>query len=263
MKTRVIIFALILCCFFIASMNVVVAQYSETFLDPKDDVIKQVSTDIEVNITENITTKPNIDIIELVCSRDYRKVTLKITVTGEIENIGDMLIWRLISDLEFYEEYTAGMSEEEINDFLFDLIEGADVVQYYFILGTSADDYTIIYINNEILVLDGEFKSLEASPPTVSGDKLTISFNLPSSKENLTEIFVFTNEGGMIPDLGEINYYDEIPITECNDEAPVGGDDNNGDENKDGSESGLTVFIALIVVFVIAGIAVVVYLIRR
>ena len=263
MRARVLIFALILCSFFIASMNVVIAQYSETFLDPKDDVIKQVYTDTDVNITENVTNKPNIDIREFVCSRNYRKVTLKITVTGEIENIGDMLIWRLISDLEFFEEYTAGMSEEEINDLLFGLIEGADVMQYYFILGTSADDYTIIYINNEILVLDGEFKSLEASPPIVSGDKLTISFNLPSSKENLTEIFVFTNEGGIIPDLGEINYYDEIPITECNDEAPVGGDDNNGDENKDDAESGLTVFIALIVIIAIAGIAVVVYLIRR
>ena len=57
MKTRVIIFALTLCCFFITSMNVVIAQYSETFLDPKDDVIKQEYSDIDVNITENVTNK--------------------------------------------------------------------------------------------------------------------------------------------------------------------------------------------------------------
>lgn len=253
MKTRVIIFALTLCCFFIASMNVVIAQYSETFLDPNDDVIKQEYSEIDVNITENVTNKPYIDIRELVCSRNYRKVTLELTVGDSIKDLGDI---RLL-DEEYLEQLDETMDYDELMELF-----SQTTVSYSIDLFSSDNEYVIMYVNKNVLIFDGDFNSLEASPPVVSDNTLTISFNLPSSKENLTGIAANTNEGGILG-LSDINYYDDMPITECNDEAPVGGDDNNGDENKDGSESGLTVFIALIVVFVIAGIAVVVYLIRR
>ena len=98
MIKRILIVCLILCGFLAASMNFAVAVYSETFPDDIGDVV-----DFETG--ENITGKDNLDIKELVCNRDYRKVTLKLKVEGVIENKGDILVWRLLFDTDFFENY--------------------------------------------------------------------------------------------------------------------------------------------------------------
>ena len=174
MIKRILIVCLILCGFLAASMNFAVAVYSETFPDDIGDVV-----DFETG--ENVTGKDNLDIKELVCSRDYRKVTLTLTVEGVIENKGDILVWRLLFDTDFFDEYTAGMTQAEKDELLLSMLQ-QDMVLYIFDLSTSDDIYQIIYTNNGVIILDGETNIIEEDTKSAIGNTLTISFNLPSSK---------------------------------------------------------------------------------
>lgn len=253
MIKRILIVCLILCGFLAASMNFAVAVYSETFPDDIGDVV-----DFETG--ENITGKDNLDIKELVCNRDYRKVTLKLKVEGVIENKGDILVWRLLFDTDFFDEYTAGMTQAEKDELLLSMLQ-QDMVLYIFDLSTSDDMYQIIYTNNGVLILDSETNIMEEDTKSASGNTLTISFNLPSSKENLSDIIVSASE---FSNLGETSHMDDLSA-ECNDEGPTGGNNNGGDSNQDDSDSGsgLTMFIALIAIIVIIGVIVAVIIIRR
>jgi len=253
MKKRILIVCLILCGFLAASMNFAVAVYSETFPDDIGDVV-------DFDTGENVTGKDNLDIKELACNRDYRKVTLKLTVEGVIENKGDILVWRLLFDTDFFDEYTAGMTQAEKDELLLSMLQ-QDMVLYIFDLSTSDDIYQIIYTNNGVIILDGETNIIEEDTKSAIGNTLTISFNLPSSKENLTDIIVSASE---FSNLGETSHMDDLSV-ECNDEGPTGGNNNSGDSNQDDSdfESGLTIFIALIAIIVIIGVIVAVIIIRR
>lgn len=255
MIKRILIVCLISCGFLAASMNFAVAVYSETFPDGIGDVV-----DFETG--ENVTGKDNLDIKELICSRDYRKVTLKLTVEGVIEDKGDILVWRLLFDTDFFDEYTAGMTEAEKDELLLSMLQ-QDMVLYIFDLSTYDDMYEIIYTNNGVLILDGEGNVIgeNEDTPSVSGNTLTISFDLPSSKENLTDVIVSASE---FSNLGETSHMDDLYV-ECNDEGPTGGNNNGGDSNQDDSDSGsgLTMFIALIAIIVIIGVIAAVIIIRR
>lgn len=253
MIKRILIVCLILCGFLAASMNFAVAVYSETFPDDIGDVV-------DFDTGENVTGKDNLDIKELVCNRDYRKVTLKLTVEGVIENKGDILVWRLLFDTDFFDEYTAGMTQAEKDELLLSMLQ-QDMVLYIFDLSTSDDMYQIIYTNNGVLILDSEANILKMEEDTESanGNTLTISFNLPSSKENLTDIIVSASE---FSNLGETSYMDDLSV-ECKDEGPTGGNNNGGDSNQDDSGSVLTIFIALIAIIVIIGVIVAVIIMRR
>lgn len=263
MIKKVITFGMILCIFLIATMNFAVAVNDTTLTDDVGDV---GIVDIETGQFTEVSGRAYLDITKLVCSRDYRKITIKLTVEGDIMDKGDILIWRLIFDTDYFEEYTAGMTEEEANTLLLELAS-KDWVQYTFDLITynaNIDDiksYSIIYVNKEILILDDEANLLKEGTSSVSGGTLTISFNLPSSQENMSEIAVLADD---FSNMGEINYMDyEGIFGEVND--PLGGTgsnvDGNGDE--DGSGSGMTIFLSLIVILVIVGVAVVIFLIRR
>jgi hypothetical protein len=230
-------------------MNVVIASPT-TLDDPVGDVV-------DFDTGENATGKDNIDIKKLVCTRDYRQVTLKLTVEGVIENKGNMLLFRLLDD-DFFLEYTAGMTDEEVTE-LFSSILQQDMVIYSFDLATSNNAYQIIYTNSEVLILDGELNVVEGTE-SVSGGTLTITFNLPSSKENMTDILLTTSE---LMNLGETSYMDDL-YGEIDDPLQSDGN-NNGDSNQDDSDSGsgLTMFIALIAIIVIIGVVVAVIIIRR
>ena len=196
MIKRILVIGLILCCFLATSMNIVMA--STTILTDEIDDVADIVTG------ENVTDKDNLDIKELVCTRDYRKVTLKLTVEGVIENKGDILIWRLFADPDYLDEYTAGMTDAEVEEFLLSMFQ-QDMVIYNFELSTSDDMYQIIYTNNEYLILDDEANLIKEDTKPVSGNILTISFNLPSSKENLSDIMVLTSE---FINIGETGYTD-------------------------------------------------------
>lgn len=248
MIKRILIVCLILCGFLAASMNIVIAS-TTTLDDPVGDVI-------DFNTDENVTGKDNIDIKKLVCSRDYRKVTLTLTVEGVIEDKGDVLLFRLMTDDDFFLEYTEGMDEDEITE-LFTSILGQDMMIYSFDLATSLSSYQIYYTNNEVFIIDEELNVVEGTEST-SGGTLTITFNLPSSKENMTDILVTTNE---LINAGEAGYLDELYGVI---DDPLQDDGNGGgDGNEDDSGSVLTIFIALIAIIVIIGAIVAVIIIRR
>jgi hypothetical protein len=237
-------------------MNVSVAVNVTTLTDDINDVVLY---------DEEVSDKEYLDIKELVCSRDYRKVTLKLTVGAEIKDKGDILIWRLLFDTEFAEEYTSGLTDAEVEELLLELAS-QNWIQYSFEIYTSGitseydNIYNVIYINNEILILDGEANLIEGSK-SVSGSILTVSFNLVTSKENMTEVAAVAEE---YSDFGENVYEDSEGIYgEVNDPLGSAVNNNGDDDDQDDSGSGITVFIVLIVIMIIVGVAVVVYLIRR
>lgn len=254
MIKRTLITGIILFSFLITSINAVSAIYSETFTDDVEDVVKEAYTDGDV-VYENITDKPYLDIIDLTVSRDYRRVTLKLTLGGTVRNLGDIRLLTPDYLEELIEKVEAGEIEED--EVLALLME--DVVSYTINVASSENNYLVIYVNEDIRVYDLGDNLIEALSPVVNDNILTISFNLPSSKENLSAVEVFTNEGGILG-LSEINYYDTEGLSGiCNDESPLS---NNGDSNGD-SGSDLTLFIILIAIMVIIGVGVIVYLIRR
>jgi hypothetical protein len=257
MMRKVLIAGIILWSFIATMMNVAVAVNVTTLTDDIGDVILD---------EELVTNKKYLDIKELVCYRDYRQVTLKLTVDAAIENKGDILIWKILFDEEFAEEYTSGLTEAEIEELLIELAS-QDWVQYSFEIYTSGitpeydNIYNVIYVNNEILILDGEANLLTAKDSSVSGGTLTVIFDLATSKENMTEIAAVSEE---YSNYGETVYEDSEGIYgECNDPFESSVNNDNGNDDQDDSGSGLIVFIAIIVIMIIVGVAVVFYILRR
>lgn len=261
MVKKVIAVGMLICSFLVATMNFAVAINVTTLTDDEGDVGIE---DFETEQFTEVSGKEYLDITKLVCSRDYRKVTIKLTVDGEIMDKGDILIWQLAFDEDLLEDYS-NMSEEDLTALLYELAL-KDLVQYTFELNTYSSDidylktYSIIYVNKEIIIIDDDTNLLKEGTSSVSGDTLTISFNLPSPKENLSYITVFADE---FSNGGEINYMDYLGI-EGEIDDPLGGSSNNGGNgDEDGSGSGLLIFASLIVILVIVGVAVVIFLIRR
>ena len=250
MTKKIFTIGLIICSFLVATMNIALAVSTTTLTDDANDVI-----DLEGNEVNN---KGYLDIKELVCSRDYRKVTLKLTVDDSIVNKGNIIIYRLIVDEEFFNVYTASMTEEEINETLIEMAQ-QDLVTYSFEISTTDDNlYSVFYINNEVLVFDQNFTIIDGLK-SVSGNTLIISFNLLSSKEKLVDVTVNADESSELTALyfqDNEGLYGEVSDT---DESNGG---NNGGSSNDGG-SGLTLFVVLIVIIIIAGVAVVIYIVRR
>ena len=234
MLKKAIITGVILLSFLVASINIVVAK-STTLTDDTGDVVKE---------GETVTGKNNIDIKQLVASRDYRKVTLRLTVEGNIEDKGNIIFWRF-TDEDFIEEYYSGMTEEEITNILLDLLS-EDIIQYSFELYTSDNIYTIIYINKEIVILDGELNTLDGST-TVNGGTLTITFNLPSSQENMTEVAAAAEES---QNSGETFYEDSEGVFGVVDD-PLGSSGSSGDDDDDDNGSPgfelITILVAIVI----------------
>jgi hypothetical protein len=234
MLKKALISGAVILSFLVATMNIVVAAPT-TLTDDTGDVVIE---------GEPATGKDYIDIKQITASRDYRKVTLTLTVEGDIENQGNILFWRL-ADEEFFEEYTSGMTEEEITNIFMQLLS-EDIVQYSFELYTSANIYTIVYIKKEIVILDGELNSLEGTS-SVSGGTLTITFNLPTSQENMTEIAAAAEES---QNSGETFYEDEEGVFGTVDD-PLGGTvDTNGDDDDDTGAPGfelITILVAIVI----------------
>jgi hypothetical protein len=261
MVKKVIAVGILLCSFLVATMNFSVAINVTTLTDDVGDV---GIDDFETGQFTEVSGKEYLDITKIVCSRDYRRVTIELTVDGEIMDKGDILIWQLVFDPDLLENYS-DMSEEELTELIYELAL-QDWVQYTFdllVYNSDIDDtksYSIIYVNKEILIIEDELTLIRDGTSSVSDGTLTISFNLPSSKENISYINVIADE---FSNGGEIDYMDYNGLSGEVDD-PLGGSNNNGGNgDQDDSGSGLTIFISLIVILIIVGVAVVIFLIRR
>jgi hypothetical protein len=187
-------------------------------------------------------------------------MTLK--VYGNIENTGDIDIWRLWYDTDYQTELLEGLSDEEATALIEQMLTSMDiVVSYSFIIETPSNEYIVVYVSDEILIIDIEGKIIDGTHSS-SGDTLSITFDLLSSSDNLENVSVLTEEDDLSSEEGS-SYSDDIILSAyLSDTAPVGGDGDNGDDD-DGTDSGLTVFILMIVIIIIAVIAIVVYFVRR
>jgi hypothetical protein len=314
MMKKIFVIGLIVCSFFIVSISPVIAiTDTHVITDIEGDVADEYGTNASSSPTINIK---NIDIREMTYSRQDKRITLTLTVYGNIQDTGNI---------------------DEVESFT-----GTNYVVYILLLYTSNESYTIYYVNKECRIAYQDIID-NISDFSVAGSTLTVPFDLLSNNEIYDEIGATTEyykESGdnyedlsdTAPDLitlevtadgpsegkiGEsIAFYGEAPggtpepeyawlwdfddgntstdqnpihsyeetgtyevtlsVTDANynegsssltitisDAEPSNGGNNGGTEEGESSNSGLILFIVVIAVIFIAGIAVIVYIIRR
>lgn len=274
MMKKILILGLIVGGLFIVSIGPA-AIADETISDDKGDVIN--IDDEVVSSSENIEVD-NIDIREVTYSRESKSVILKLRVYGEIEDRGH------IDDLIH----------------LIEMDKDIDLVVYTLTLVTSDDEYNIFYVNN---ICNLSYYSGEKSEniQTFSVDNkhtLIVSFDLKDANEICEYVEAMTMYIKM-PDFGidwenmsELEYlglleqligqteelYDDavLEISEEDDDSDNEGDgdgndvtddntdDTNGDSGQDdSSDYQLFLFVTLVAIICGAGIAVLIWIIRR
>ena len=134
---------------------------NKTVIDEIDDVI-DINGDI-VTSNQDIQVA-NVDIEQIKYIRSDEKATIELTVVGQIENRGSLL------DLDFADD-----------DF------SIDTAGYTLVLITDEREYTITYVNNtcNLAFFDdlGNDTSINLTDFTVSGDTLTVNFDLDNPDE--------------------------------------------------------------------------------
>lgn len=245
---------------FIVSMNSVLADDELTLQDVAGDVY---DSDNE----KNVTSKPSIDIRQAVVSIQSTTITITITMEDVIEDDGNILYFKYSYDPEFIEQLY-NMSEEELMEL--EEILGSSLVGYAIFLSSSDDSYSIFYVNGEALVYDEDFNSLP-NDFSVQGNDLSISFELNNADEEIAVIDVITFD---FPDAEHFGYsdeaYGEFDAGDGDTENGDGtGDDGNQDAGDDNGSSGgiggsaILIFVAVIAVICIVGVAIVIFIIRR
>lgn len=314
MMKKLFIVGLIVCSFFVVSISSVLAAENPIIIaDPKGDVVDDSGNNVSSSPTINIK---NIDIREITYSRQGKRITLTLTVYGNIQDTGN------------------------IDDVLSD--NGTNDVAYVLFLSTSNEIYDIYYVNKECRI---EYENISEtdniSDFSVKGSNLTVSFDLLSNDETYESIGAFIQYYEMSGDnyeyltddtssfvnfevtinapsegkIGEtINFsgeaangtlpyawawefgdgttsdkqnpthiYENARTYEVNlsvvdadsnpgndtmtltisDGGTSSGDHDGGNQESKSSNSGLLLFVAIIAIIVIAGVAIVVYIIRR
>jgi hypothetical protein len=244
---KILIIGMILYGLLIVSINSATAiEESKTITDDRNDVIDLYA---ESEDDMYVSSKPNIDITKFVYDRKDKSVTLTLTVKGEIEDRGN------IDDL-FSED------EETMN---------YDYVAYTLeIANEEGFGYQIYYINKKARltyyspdVLDYEVENLSSSNFDVQGDTLTVNFELKNNTDTFDDINVGT-EDAKVTVLVQRYYLDLAPDDEL--DLDNGNENGNTDTNGDNGgtfDSAFLMFIGLIVVIAVAGVVVLILIIRR
>jgi len=256
MKKKILILGLIVCSLFVVSMNSVVADETETITDAEDDVIDYWSIYDEIVY---VSTVPNIDIINATYEKEDEKVTLTLTVKGEIENTGNL--------------------DESIDETL----EVYEYVSYSFSLYTTNDHYYIVsYMNkqcqlaySELLDATPEIENISAEDFSAVDDTLAVSFTLKDTDDSYSSLEVGTEyvkltltEEAYYIDLAPDDILDEDGDDDGDDDQSSGdgGDSGETDNNNDSGgldNSAILIFIAIIAAICIIGVAVIIFVIRR
>jgi len=229
----------------------------------ENEIIDDLDDVVNVD-NEQFSDKQNIDIKQITYNRNGKTVTLTLTVKGDIENRGDIDIFRLDSDPDYIEEIEEkyGNDEEALLAFLFSLDFNYTV--YQFKIETKDNIYNINYVNKEILVYDEYSVGLLDGNYDVDGSDLTVSFELLDDGDKLSNITVSTSETKGVDliseEIGE-EYYDSAS-GECNDEGSNNDNDKKNDNNGNGT-SNAAILLLLVIVILIIVIAAVTYFIRR
>jgi len=286
MMKRVIILGIIVYSIVVASALTVTAADQLSCTDDENDFIDYLGQPISGSYTD-------IDIKEVLCTKTGGKVELilELVDNGEIQNSALYLYSiTLDTDKEQYMAlYQAG--ECEVTDSEYNIIEDIDwsvednEFQVSFDLLDSDEDCSLIagttmYIEGDDAVIDicpnEDFTVLEVDIVSPDTGKTGKSIQFSGSGEGDTSDYEWYWDFGDgetseeqnpthtydTPDTYEVYLIvtDGINIGEAY--ATITITANGGDNGSDDS-SGLTMFIALIVIIVIAGVAVLVYVIRR
>jgi len=257
MMKKILISVLVACSLFMISMSsVLAADETETITDDEDDVMDWLSETEEDMFVSN---KPNIDIVKVIFERQDNVFTFILTVKGEIENKGDI-------------------------DDVIEETEGAGYVAYSLNILTSQDSiYQILYVNNQCQLWYYPSMEIEEVPePDVlseddfiaEGSNLTISFTLKNTSENYDSLEVETAEVkysltdpemffDLAPDYDENGGDGDDDDGDDDGDDDVDGDGNGNTGTDDSSNSGILLFVAAIGIIVVAGVAVLIYIIRR
>jgi len=254
MMKKILISVLVACSLFVVSMgSVLAADETETITDDEDDVYDMESD-------EEVSTKPNIDVVKVTYERQDDIVTITVTVKGEIENKGNI------------EEAT-----EET--------DSIEYVAYQIAFLTSQESlYEIVYVNNGCQLgyslsveSDVEMENLSEDDFSVDDSNLTISFALKNTSETYGSLEVATEDAKFSITTYEwfVDYASDFEEGGDGDGDSDGDGDGDGDSDGDGdgdgdgtgetdsSNSGILIFAVAIGVIVVMGVAVLVYIIRR
>jgi len=146
--------------------------------------------------------------------REGKSVTLTLKVSGDIEDRGE------IGDLTGF----FGLTDDLPSDTLeFDI----DTVGYMFALSTSYESYSVTYVNEECQVTytsDLETVNLSEEDFSVTGNTLTISFEVNTTNETYESISVFTYYMKLKFSLSDLEEMDEEDLEDLmvilTDQAP-------------------------------------------
>lgn len=262
---KILILSLIVCSLLFIAVDSAIAA-DRTITDEKGDVVGYNSESEEEEITSSeFVDAANLDIIEMTYTKAGKSVTLTLKVDGEIEDRGNL------DDIEYL-----FVGDREI-----------DLICYTLSLATSEEEYLLIYVNKNCNISYGTSEESEAleTYSINNEDTLSVTFDLLSEEETydyMMSTILYTK----FPDLSgfgdptdpDFDWSDidlsDFYFEELGDEAIDEGDENggtNGDTNDNGGQSdssgsldsGLLIFVAIIAIIVIAGVAIVVFIIRR
>ena len=293
---KIVIVGLILASFLFAStFSVTAADEERSFTDsPANDVI-------DTSTEETTDGKPNIDITEVSYVKEIKEVTLTLTVKGDIENRGDIndmesedyvyYLLTLYTDSHEYYIYYVNRDCQIIIDYedfgTIDFDYSGSTITFTFDLNSSSETYGGIYVETTDFSSFGEYMDDFIDMPE---ETLTVKVNAPSTgKVGQSTSFSATVSDGTSPYVYQWNFDDGGTSTEQNpshtyasagtynvtlavmdsdgkyglDDAKITISSSATSSGSGTSGSGLLPFIVLVIVIVVAGIAVVVYVMRR
>jgi len=201
--TLLVINLLAALCFPIAAID-----ENQTITDSLGDVI-------DLNKEDIVTDHPDIDVEDIDIERityfrSDTSVELTLKVDGNIGNRGteDDFIW--------FGFDTGGFEDE--SDFDFNNLN-LDTIAYTFILLTSDNEYSLLYINQSCKLINSTFETINISEDdlSVDGDTLTIEFELDTSDETYESISVQAQYMKLKFNLEDLDQLDDEDIDELED----------------------------------------------
>ena len=288
MMKKAIILGMILCSILAASTFSVKADDNITVPDEENDVV--------LNYVQ-VVPRPDIDISSVSCIKTGGEVEIKLTIiaTGEIQDNENVVYYIYLTTSENEYEIVFSNGECIVNDANGAELEG---VQYsgigtttltisFNLVNSDEDPQELMGMTLEIAGTDSYYSdNTETGEPTLTVDigdiyegKAGESISFTASVENGIPPYEFQWDFGDDENSEEQNpshvfneegTYDILLMVTDN-ESNYGFDNatvvisasGNNNDKSDSSGSGLTIFIVLIAIIVIAGVAVVVYIIRK
>lgn len=178
---------LILAAFFMISLYltpVLLADDTYVVTDNADDVFFGADLTSMEDALDTTSEKPNVDVIKLTYNRadQSSQVSVSLEVKGVIEDRDDL------SDANFNDSFLSG-----------------SMINYIIWIETTENSYEITYINKNCTV------NYEENDYEVSGNTLTVTFDLDDSSETYVSMIGYTMEF----DLSELSFFMDVAPDEA------------------------------------------------